>query len=475
MTLIEESISDSIRELKACAGDIAEPAPAHETSLELPTTVVLSWLGDLAQEAATATQSHEFSSHATAALAALVGTSHYAVGQCTYGVHHMELELRRTVAEDSRDSVSNLDIDLDNAESLVAHALQTGKQVQVEDLNHSDVHDVQLQGCGIRAVMATPLLSGTQPVGALLLGDDQPRVWTDEHTSLLAATGHIVTGAFKLSMLQADLNREQSLGRALRSTSDAALIIMSPNGTITEVNAAACHISGFEPEQLVGRSIWSALIVAEDMPFVKQAFSRLHKTALTERFESYVLTKRGERRRLSWSISSLDGDEVGEPAMVCTGIDITERCLAVERAVRAEASAASAQQLFSDLQQQIAEGEKQISSGDAAQRLPMGVDYDRRSRARRDYPYYQLIAPLRGGKAPDHGAFVEKKCHDISSRGFAFLTRKKPDYDKVVVAFGTRPAIVYLTADVRHVTAKDDAHPPQYVVGCRYSGRIRQA
>ena len=214
-------------------------------------------------------------------------------------------------------------------------------------------------------------------------------------------------------------------------------------------------------------------MVAEDLPYVKQAFARLHNASSTEQFESFVLTKEGERRRMSWSVSSLAGDQLSEPAMVCTGIDITERCVAIERAVRAEAATANARQMVSDLQQRMESGEKEMNSSASARRLPSGVEYDRRSRARRDYPYFQLIAPLRGTTTPSHESFMEMKCHDISSRGFAYLTGMKPDYDKVVVAFGTRPNVVYLTADVRHATAKENTNPPQYVVGCRYTGRVR--
>ena len=79
---------------------------------------------------------------------------------------------------------------------------------------------------------------------------------------------------------------------------------------------------------------------------------------------------------------------------------------------------------------------------------------------------------MRGAAMPDDTQFNEWMCYDISSRGFSFLAPNQPDYHKIVVAFGTPPSLVYLTAEVRHATRREENGRTQYIVGCRYTGRV---
>jgi hypothetical protein len=103
---------------------------------------------------------------------------------------------------------------------------------------------------------------------------------------------------------------------------------------------------------------------------------------------------------------------------------------------------------------------------DAAQR-----PRDRRIDKRRPYRCKQLLAPYDRQRLPTPGDFKIVSCEDISQRGLAFFEKQPPAYDHVVVALGAVP-FTFLTAEVVHHKPVRKDGGTQYLVGCRFSGRI---
>ncbi|MCG8584628.1 MAG: hypothetical protein MI757_07955, partial [Pirellulales bacterium] len=98
---------------------------------------------------------------------------------------------------------------------------------------------------------------------------------------------------------------------------------------------------------------------------------------------------------------------------------------------------------------------------------------DRREKPRRAYPYVQLLAPIYDGKMPQKSSFAKIRCRDIAAGGFSFAMRDEPNFNQVVVAFGTGPKLTYLTAEVVHVTRYEREGSVRFILGCRYLGRAR--
>jgi hypothetical protein len=95
-----------------------------------------------------------------------------------------------------------------------------------------------------------------------------------------------------------------------------------------------------------------------------------------------------------------------------------------------------------------------------------------RSSPRRPYEYQQSIAPMYGGCIPSRKDFVPVECRDISAGGLAFYLSGRPDFDRLVVALGRHPNQTFFTARVvRTEPTERDGHR-QYLIGCRFSGRI---
>ena len=57
------------------------------------------------------------------------------------------------------------------------------------------------------------------------------------------------------------------------------------------------------------------------------------------------------------------------------------------------------------------------------------------------------------------------RCFDLSTTGFSFLRNEAYPERQLVVALGTSPEVVHLTAEVVHET-------PLVLVGCRFTGRV---
>jgi len=123
---------------------------------------------------------------------------------------------------------------------------------------------------------------------------------------------------------------------------------------------------------------------------------------------------------------------------------------------------------------------------------------ERRAGVRRPFWGVQRIAPRRGPHFPGDDEFVEVRCYDLTRAGFSFFLPIRPDFDKLVAAFGTPPELIYVGAEVsrcddvlvhasgevEHIHGRagqaagqdprSDAARPMILVFCRFSQRLAQ-
>jgi hypothetical protein len=97
-----------------------------------------------------------------------------------------------------------------------------------------------------------------------------------------------------------------------------------------------------------------------------------------------------------------------------------------------------------------------------------------RSSPRRTYQYRQLIAPLIGDRLPARNRFFEAVCEDISAGGISFYLDTPPDFKRVVVGLGQAPQLTFFTATIARVAETEFEGRRQFLVGCRFTGRIRR-
>lgn len=96
--------------------------------------------------------------------------------------------------------------------------------------------------------------------------------------------------------------------------------------------------------------------------------------------------------------------------------------------------------------------------------LPTEPSDNRRS-SRQPFPTQQSVAPFSGFGWPGPADFERVRCFDLSTTGFSFLRNEPFPERQLVVALGSAPDVVHLTAEVMHETSL-------VLVGCRFTGRV---
>ena len=121
---------------------------------------------------------------------------------------------------------------------------------------------------------------------------------------------------------------------------------------------------------------------------------------------------------------------------------------------------------------------------------------ERRCISRKPFGVVQRIAQAAGRKVPEQATFFPVKCRDLSTRGFSFIVKRRPQFKSIVLELGTPPDEIYLAAEIRHYTEvlvhasgkvevlqrqdsetgfegpSEDGAEPWVMVGCEFTGRL---
>ncbi|MGE5839822.1 MAG: PAS domain S-box protein, partial [Deltaproteobacteria bacterium] len=124
--------------------------------------------------------------------------------------------------------------------------------------------------------------------------------------------------------LEEDLQAsEEKFRQFFKNTPDYCYII-SPEGTILNVNNAALQRLGYEREQLVGKPL--AMIYApESVPRMKELFAEWKETGQIRNEEMDIVTKNGERRTVLLHVGSVRDQDGAILFSTSVQTDITER------------------------------------------------------------------------------------------------------------------------------------------------------
>ncbi|HEX4143392.1 MAG TPA: GAF domain-containing protein [Pirellulales bacterium] len=367
----------------------------------------------------------------------------------------------------------------DDPQSLVGRVLTTGHPLAITDLAaDGQAKDPRLLAAAARGLILCPLRFFNQPFGALGVLTTKPREFRQRQTLLVEVAAHFITTTIAHHQAEQALAVEREGSEILLATLEALAIVVTPAGRLVRLNATAERITGFSSGEVRDRSIFSALLVAEEVALFEAALATLTKGGATQKLDGWVLTKTGDRRRIAWTCAphAMGG---AKPTILCTGIDVTPLRLANEELAVARAAAATFQQQAEQHAQQLERIRREVvwmestpwSDGGPPAFMQIGDSgrNERRKSERRPYPYVQLLAPVIGNQSPAQEAFEKILCHDISSGGFSFFAQKPPKSKQIVAAFGVPGSLTYLAAEIVHCQHVPDKQ--MYLVGCRYVGR----
>ncbi len=165
----------------------------------------------------------------------------------------------------------------------------------------------------------------------------------------------------------------------LNAATDLLVVVSDREGNILEMNRAAQEFTGYSLEDLTGRSLWDYLPIPEERTSVRSAFEEALIAGAAHR-ENHWRTKLGNPRSIAWSATVASNDDKMVDCVICTGVDVTEREEAQEKALRLQEAGNKdlARELHDDLTQKLAALAMEVStilkpSGKASETLPERV------------------------------------------------------------------------------------------------------
>ena len=102
------------------------------------------------------------------------------------------------------------------------------------------------------------------------------------------------------------------------------VLVLDRSGNVVWVNRPFEELTGYSAKELIIQGIWQTVVPPEKVNSVRQYFKNTLLGKIPEKDELNLVTKSGERKLTSWSLSVLK-DELGDTSyIIATGTDITE-------------------------------------------------------------------------------------------------------------------------------------------------------
>ncbi|MDD4548308.1 MAG: PAS domain S-box protein [Syntrophomonadaceae bacterium] len=118
---------------------------------------------------------------------------------------------------------------------------------------------------------------------------------------------------------------ELQLSSAIFDTSEALILVSTPQGKVVSFNKTCEEVSGYSFAEVKGKYIWNLLVNENESKIVRERYERLKSEELSNTGETYWLSKSGEKRTIRWTNTAILNQEGIIEYIVSSGIDITER------------------------------------------------------------------------------------------------------------------------------------------------------
>ena len=186
------------------------------------------------------------------------------------------------------------------------------------------------------AAMLVPIQKGDRVIGILFIQSHAVGAYTERDLETLRTLADQCSGALERVHAEEALRESQQRFRDLFENSPDAIFVEDSNGTVLDVNLAACVLHGLARDQLIGRNDFNDLIPATHREKSRRNFEKMAggKRSLVE---GERLTVDG--RSIPVEIRASRIEYGGRPAMLLHVRDVTERR-------EAEAALQSSETLF---------------------------------------------------------------------------------------------------------------------------------
>jgi len=145
------------------------------------------------------------------------------------------------------------------------------------------------------------------------------------------------------------LREERDFSNTIFDVAGTVTVVLDLNGNIVRFNRGAEMLTGYQRDEIIGKSVWQELIPDEQKNAVVAVFENLRKgnIDIAEQYINEWLTRDGKRRLLHWHNSVLRDNDGMISHIVGTGYDITDREEAEVERTRIENELRQAQQMES--------------------------------------------------------------------------------------------------------------------------------
>ncbi len=144
------------------------------------------------------------------------------------------------------------------------------------------------------------------------------------------------------------LEKEKEFSDKLLDTAPGFILVLDLKGRIKLFNRAAENISGYKKAEVIGRNWFDLFITKYEKRSVLNVFNKLKSNAGDSVFENYIITKKGQKRLISWRNSVIKDESNKIYAIIAVGIDITKQ----------KKAELEKERLTTELQQRVSELER---------------------------------------------------------------------------------------------------------------------
>ncbi|MHB8902535.1 MAG: PAS domain S-box protein, partial [Thermoguttaceae bacterium] len=347
--------------------------------------------------------------------------------------------------------------------SMAGFAMNAANVVHSDDIvAERRFTDLLLRRLHMGSGIFAALCAHNRAFGALGIVRRQPGPFASEHSRFTMAIAQLMASYLGQNAAELQLQRREAVLEAVLGSVQTLVLRLDGQGIVLEMNAAAIRTSGFHTRELRDRPFWNTLIVPADSQNAAEIFRRGNRPGTLATFEAGLLSKEGEQRTVQWSLGAVQADEASPATYLLTGEDRTELVECAKELQKSRKIARGAAK---------AAGQGQVA-GDRKRAEPQASAADQRSSPRREYTYYQRIAPILGTSLPTDDEFRKVACCDISAGGLSYILDDPPAYHEVLISLGTPPADRKVIARVVRVVEKEVSGRIMYQVGCRFVGRV---
>ena len=129
----------------------------------------------------------------------------------------------------------------------------------------------------------------------------------------------------ELKQAEEALQDERNVLSAILDIVGALIVVLDPQGRIVRFNRTCEETTGYTFAEVQGKFVWDLFLLPEEVENFKSMFEDTGAAQSPGTQETYLLTRDGTSRRITWSSTILAGKNAATSHVIATGIDITER------------------------------------------------------------------------------------------------------------------------------------------------------